>query len=246
MLPLWIGLLLLNLVRLAFLPAFDLFPQEAYYALYAKHLSLSYFDHPPVLAYLLRLFLTLLGHHRWAVRLTAFTVTALTQLAYVALVRAFLPVERRATALLLLLSSAVCTLLALISLPDTPLLLFWTLSSAALRRALFEGHRASWLTAGVCMGLAFDSKYTAVFLPLGLVLFLLSAPEQRQRLREPWPWLCIAVMQLMAAPVYLWNYQHQWASFRFQTAGRAATAGFGFAHLSNLLGGQLLLLGPAL
>src|SRR3954466_830296 len=59
----------INLLRFAFAPTFELFPQEAYYFLYSQHLALSYFDHPPVLALVLRLFTDLLGKSELSLRL---------------------------------------------------------------------------------------------------------------------------------------------------------------------------------
>ena len=43
----WV-LVAVALARACVLPAFELVPQEAYYAYYAGHPALSYFDHPPL------------------------------------------------------------------------------------------------------------------------------------------------------------------------------------------------------
>ena len=51
--------------RLAVAPAFQLFPQEAYYDLYARYLALSYSDHPPMVGWLLWGFTAVLGQHAW-------------------------------------------------------------------------------------------------------------------------------------------------------------------------------------
>ena len=48
-------------VRLAVAPTFGLGTDEAHYVLYAKHLALSYFDHPPLVGWTHALFYT-----RWA------------------------------------------------------------------------------------------------------------------------------------------------------------------------------------
>jgi 4-amino-4-deoxy-L-arabinose transferase-like glycosyltransferase len=52
------GLLLLQLATLA-VP--DLFPEEAYYWLYARHLDIGYLDHPPMVAWLIGLGTTVFG-----------------------------------------------------------------------------------------------------------------------------------------------------------------------------------------
>jgi 4-amino-4-deoxy-L-arabinose transferase-like glycosyltransferase len=236
----------INLVRLAFAPLFELVPQEAYYFLYSQHLALSYFDHPPVLAFVLRLFTELFGKSELSLRLAAFTLSVLTQLIWVDLARRHLgPTWRRAA--LWLLPTSMVTVTSLISTPDPPLLLFWTLAVHQLHGALFEGRRSRWITAGVAMGLAFDSKYTGVFLQAGLVLFLLVSTQHRRWLRTPWPWVTVAVAQAVMTPVYLWNAQHGFASFLFQTADRASqSSGPGLRWTLGLLGTQSALLGVPL
>jgi len=245
--PLVIALLVgLNVVRFAFAPFFDLVPQEAYYFLYSQHLALSYFDHPPVLAYMLRLFTEVFGPHELSIRLAAFSMSLVTQYFWVDLARRHLGSDGSRAALLLLPTGMV-TVTALISTPDVPLLLFWTLAVHQLHGALFENRRSGWVTAGVAMGLAFDSKYTGIFLQAGLGLFLLVSAEHRRWLRTPWPWLSIAIAQGVMAPVYIWNFQNGFASFLFQTANRASQSnGPGLSWTLGLLGSQSVLLGVPL
>jgi 4-amino-4-deoxy-L-arabinose transferase-like glycosyltransferase len=243
---LWI-IAVLNALRLAVSFAFELTPQEAYYYFYAQHLSLSYFDHPPAIALFIRAFSSILGKHEVALRLTAFVLTCALQWSFISLLPRFVPRARRGRTLLLFASTGMVTVLSLISLPDVPLLLFWCLSLQALASAIFDGRRAGWLWAGLCMGLAFDSKYTGLFLQLGLLLFLCASSRHRRLLRGPWPYLSIALAQVVMLPVYVWNAQHGFASFLFQSRDRAA-AGFhpGVRHLASLLGTQAVLFGPVL
>ncbi len=238
--------LLLTAARFALGFGFELVPQEAYYLLYAKALALSYFDHPPVLAYLLRGALWLFGERELAPRACAFLVTLGTQLLWLDLARRALGDRWRAGAALFL-STGLFTVLSLISTPDVPLLFFWTLALRWLWQALFEGKRWTWLAAGAAMGLAFDSKYTGVALQGGLALFLLLSPEHRRLWRTPWPWACLLLAQLCMAPVYVWNAQHGFASFLFQTQERAERAtGLTALNFLKLLATQSALLGPVL
>jgi hypothetical protein len=50
-----------QLFRLILLPFMGLMPQDAYYYLYGQNLSLSYFDHPGMIGYILRLFTDVFG-----------------------------------------------------------------------------------------------------------------------------------------------------------------------------------------
>lgn len=214
-----------NLARLACGFAFDLVPQEAYYFLYSQHLALSYFDHPPAIAYLIRLFTAVFGHREIALRAAAFVVTLATQLAWLSLARQLLPLRLWSIAALLFTSTGLITVTSLISTPDVPLLLFWTLSLHQLYRAVFEQRRASWLLGGLLMGLAFDSKYSGALLQVGLLLFLALSRSHRRWLKTPWPYLCLASAHLAMLPVYVWNAQHGFASFLFQSVDRAQAIG---------------------
>ena len=69
---------------------------------------------------------------------------------------------------------------------------------------------------GIFMGLALDSKYTSVLLGMAVGLALLSVPEGRRQLLTPWPWLSAMLAAAVFAPVVYWNARHHWASFRFQ------------------------------
>ena len=69
--------------RLFMIPFFGLMPQDAYYHFYGKNLALSYYDHPGMIGYVLRLFTSVFGKYIWVIKLTDFVITgiATTQIA---------------------------------------------------------------------------------------------------------------------------------------------------------------------
>jgi 4-amino-4-deoxy-L-arabinose transferase-like glycosyltransferase len=219
------ALVALNALRFAFGFTFELMPQEAYYFLYSQHLSLSYFDHPPAIAYFIRLFTSLLGRSELSLRFTAFALTAATQVAWIRFAAQLLSPRIWSRAALLFASTGFITVASLISTPDVPLLLFWTLSLQQLHRAIFLERRWSWLAGGLMLGLAFDSKYTGAFLQVGLLLFLALSRIHRPLLKTPWPYLCLGVAHAAILPVYIWNARNGFASFLFQSVERAHALG---------------------
>lgn len=240
---------LFSLVRAVLLPAFDLMPQSAYYATaYAEHPALSYYDHPPLIGWLLWLGTALLGATTFGVRATVFTATLGTQVALFALARRFLEPEAAGRTLALLTTGGVAVLMSFVAVPDVPLLLFWCLALLALEAAVFRRPRrgaGAWAAAGAAMGLAFLGKYTGVFLQGGLILFLLASREHRKLLRTPGPWICLLLAQVVSLPVYVWNARHGWASFAYQSAGRAEEArGFDPDFFFGFLGSQAVVLLP--
>ncbi|MBF5045933.1 MULTISPECIES: glycosyltransferase family 39 protein [Myxococcaceae] len=251
-LVLW-GTALLTLLRLAYAGRVDLAPQEAYYWQYARHLDLSYFDHPPLSAWLIWASTRLLGSTERGVRLPALLCGAgLTLLVYHLGARLFSP---RAGALAAL--GASCTVLfglgAVVVTPDVPLALAWAAALCVLCELVLPDGKgpgpwgARWLLLGLCCGLAMLSKYTGALLLLQGLLTALWLPRGRAALRTPAPYLAAALALLVFSPVLVWNARHGWASFAFQSSGRLATVHGLQPHLlGRYVGLQALGVGPLL
>ena len=242
-----IGVILV--MRLAFIGLMGLMPQDAYYYFYGQHLALSYFDHPPAIAYILKGFTVLFGKHVFVLHLADTMVTILTIWVFYKLSLLFLSKEKASKAVILLFSTAMITILSLVSTPDVPLLLFWTLTLWSLSKAIFFEKHSFWIWAGIFTGLAFDSKYTAVFLPAGLILFLLLSAKKRVYLFSKWMLVYIVCFLVTISPVIIWNWQHDFISFRFQSGSRIEQAGlssFDPVKFAGVIGHQALILIPLL
>ena len=102
-----------------------------------------------------------------------------------------------------------------------------------------------WLLAGAFGGLALDSKYTALFLWIGIGAWLLWVPAMRPWLRRWQPWAACAIGLALFAPVLAWNATHHWAGLLKQ-GGRVddwrPSRAVGF--LLELVGGQIGLATP--
>ena len=148
-------------------------------------------------------------------------------------------------AVLLLNASLLLGVGTVIMTPDSPLLFFWTATLWAMARIAAGGSGLWWLVAGVAGGLALDSKYTALFLWVGVGLWLLAVPAVRPWLRRWQPWAACVIGLVLFTPVLAWNVAHGWAGFARQ-GGRvndwhpARAIGF----LAELLGGQIGLATP--
>lgn len=208
--PILLLLLALQGIYSAHLP---LFGDEAYYWAWSTHPGLSYFDHPPMIAWLLRL-ATLFGTSELAVRMVPILCFGLTAWLIHAMARDIYGPRAGLIALLIFAAMPATQIGVLVATPDAPLMLFWTLSLFLVHRAIFLGGVRRHVLAGVAVGLALLSKYTAILFPLSLLIFLLV--RRRDVLKRWESWLAMLLALALTAPVLLWNYQHDWVSFVFQ------------------------------
>jgi dolichol-phosphate mannosyltransferase len=195
-------------------------PEEAYHWLYAKHLDFGYYDHPPMIAWLIGLGTALLGDSPLGIRLFPWLCSIGTSVAAAWTARRLYG-DRTASWTALILAFQPVTLLASsFGFPDSPLLLFWTIGLACVVQALQSGKGLWWIGAGVALGAGMLSKYTAMFLGASLTIYLLVTSKHRSWLKSPWPYLGAGVALVVFSPVVVWNATHDWASLRFQTVGR--------------------------
>lgn len=207
-----IFVVLFNLLYNASLP---LHPDEAYYWVWSKNLELSYYDHPPMVAYAIRL-VTLLGDSEWVVRLAA--VGAMSAAALLVYRLGTMLFNRRVgdTALWIYLLIPMTHLGFLVITPDPVLSFFWALTLVLFYQGVFRKKNMFLLLAGVSVGLLLLSKYTGILLPVSLALFLAFTTQFRSLYKRKILYMAIVLGFLVFLPVLLWNASHDWASFRYQ------------------------------
>jgi 4-amino-4-deoxy-L-arabinose transferase-like glycosyltransferase len=217
----------------------DLYADEAYYWLWSLRPAAGYYDHPPLVAWLIAATAPLVPGEL-GVRLLFVVAGALTVL-FAALLGRELSEEPGAPLLAALLAAAapLLAVLGALALPDAPVAAAYTAALWLLARA--RGRR--WLLAGVAVGVALLAKYSAALLAPALLLLVLWDGELRRELRTPWPWLGGAVAVALFAPCLLWNARHDWVSLRFQL-GHGFAANATLRSFAEYVLGQLAGAGP--
>ncbi len=195
----------------------ELISQEAYYWTFAQHPALSYYDHPPMVAWLIGLGTFCFGNTELGVRFVHLLLYFGS--AFLMFLTACAWFGRRTAFWATLIFAATPFYIAtgFIASPDGPLIFFWLLTLLTLSRALQTKSTRSWFFSGLALGAAMLSKYPAVILVPSFLLFLLFSPQHRFWLRRPQPWMAACVAMLVFSPVIVWNAQHDWASFLFQS-----------------------------
>lgn len=136
-----------------------------------------------------------------------------------------------------------------LTLPDSPLMFFWSASLYCAACEFFrplctqkhselnnESHSSnssnlylpSYRLAilGILVGLACLSKYHGFVLGFGLMGFCLTNRRYRCVLHSSWAWLGLGLFLITISPTLLWNIQHDWVSFRFQSERAVPKSGY--------------------
>jgi 4-amino-4-deoxy-L-arabinose transferase-like glycosyltransferase len=231
-----------TIIKIGLSAIVPLIGDEAYYWVWAQSLQLSYFDHPPFVAWLFKV--SELGSDylspRWAsILLSAGTVFFWAQ------VSKDLFQSRRG----LILWSSVLMLSPLIGFgsllvtPDVPLMFFWTLATWFCLRIVRSSRLVDYAFLGIVLGLGFCSKYHIVLWPLGLLIFLWR--DRQWGLVRPSGLLLTALFGVIfSVPVIAWNLQNDFSSFRFQVDHGLNQGPWDWRWSIEYVLGQALVLSP--
>src|SRR5262249_34894033 len=186
----------------------------------------------------------LFGQNEWGVRLPALLCSLVTASFACALASRWFGKSAAIAVLALCAALPFFFTSGVIMTPDAPLPAAWSAAVYFLWRAQVENEPRAWWGAGISIGLGLLAKYTIALLGLGALVFALVDRRARAQLRSPEPWLAALLALALFTPVVLWNRQHEWASFAFQSTPRL-NAAFRFG-LPSLLGSIPVFLRPSL
>jgi len=196
---------------------------EVYYYTYALHLQPNYFDHPPGVAVLIKLFtLNLTFTSIIFVRLGAIVCAAMATWLCFAIGK-LLRNERTGWLAAVLYNTSLysCIIAGTFILPDSPQVVCWLAALFILLRivlVLKDGYHFSylhWVLFGVFSGLCIMCKVHGVFLWIGLggYIFLFN----RGMLLHPGVYIALVIAALIASPVLIWNLHNNFITWRFHS-----------------------------
>ncbi|HET7061084.1 MAG TPA: glycosyltransferase family 39 protein [Nitrosospira sp.] len=206
------------LLRLIYLDMVELIPDEAYYWNYAQHMDLSFYDHPPMVAWLIWLGTSIFGNSEFGVRFGAFCCGLVTMGYMYELARNLYDKTTAIRTVLLLAVLPFFFATGSVMTADAPLVAAWAATLYYMERALLADRRLAWLGMGIAFGLGMLSKYTLALLGLAALVFVIADPSSRRWLRRPHPYLAAMLAFLLFLPVIIWNMRHNWVSLSFQSS----------------------------
>ncbi len=215
--PAVILILLFFLFRVFYLATTDynLADDEAYFWDWSRHPAASYYDQGPMVAWLIRLFTSLLPLSEFSVRLAAPICAALTAILLFLLT---LEVTGSASAgiivLLLFHLTPIGAAGGIIMTYYSPQILFMSLVAFFLWRIIRDEKARWWYPLGIALGLGFLSHHMFLFFTAEVFLFLLLSEKNKRWLKRKEPYLAILLMLVTASPLLIWNFNHNFVTFR--------------------------------
>ncbi len=198
---------------------------EAYYWMWGRHIELSYYDHPPLQAWVQGLSHLVLGTNLLALRAPTFVAAAVVLWLFYLTSRCIAGSGWRPvflTSTVVYLASPLFGLLGTVAIHDYLLVVLVMSSGYFFIRyfsAIEGGQRTRPSTifiAAMLLGMAGITKYTAVFLALAVAATVIVRPKLRPLLLR-WELYGAALITLgFQLPVLIWNAQAGFASILYQ------------------------------
>lgn len=226
--------LVINLLQSAFTPLLN---DESYYWLYAQNLDWGYFDHPPFIAWIIRVSAAGVGGEmgvRWLCILMGSTTIYIWGRTLLSQIGERFNVN---LALLLMGGSVFLHLYTFLAIPDTPLL-FWESLFFWCYAKYLESDRWPYILAlSISTAMLLYAKYHGI-LVIGFTV--LSHPRL---LTKRSFYLVFGLALLLFVPHLHWLWEHDFRTIRFQLLERS-TPSYGLDHVFNFVAEQLGLTGP--
>jgi Dolichyl-phosphate-mannose-protein mannosyltransferase len=210
----------------------ELQDDEAYYWVYSKYLDIGYFDHPPMIALLVKMGYAIFPNEL-GVRLFPLLLNVLS----LVIIEKLLKNKNDLLFYSIALSIAVLQLAGFTAVPDIPLIFFTALFFLFYKKFDEKQSVINSLLLAVTIALLFYTKYHAV-----LIVFF-TFLSNLKHFTKPQLYLSGIVSLLLFSPHLFWQWEHNWISFRYHLFESNVNP-YKFSHTTEYLGGQFLIAGP--
>lgn len=208
-------------------------PDEAYYWLWGQKLALSYYDHPPLQAWLQAASAALFGNSLFGLRAPALLTTL-----WLLVLLGWWTRRARASGVSVSLvvaapvffASPMIVVFSAIAFHDHLLIALVSTAAAAFAVAFDDVSRGGRVNAsalygaGLAIGLAGLTKYNAALFGLGAAVAIVVVPRLRPLLASPHLYAAAALALACVSPVLLWNLRNEAESFQYNLLDRFSPA----------------------
>lgn len=229
--PSLIFLLLITAFNLVIISGFELAHDEAYYWLFSHHLDFGFFDHPPMVAVIIKMF-SWLPHSEWAVRVGF----VLLQSLGFGILSAQFSKQNQIWGQLALWSMPLLSTIGLFALPDLPLFFFSVMYFWSLKKYLEEDSIKHQVLLAVVIASLLYAKYHGIL----LIFFTLVAMPSLLKKKSFYSVTILSV--LLFLPHVWWQYEHDFKTLRYHFLERPK-AKFAVGRIFEYFGLQVIFAG---
>ena len=221
--------IVLSLLQASFTELQD---DEAYYWVFSQYLDWGYFDHPPMIALVIKTGTTFFTNEL-AVRLVPLMLNALT----LYIIERIIDNKNPFLFYAICFSMAVLQVAGFMAVPDIPLMFFTALFFLVYKHYLQKGSWMNVLLLGLVAACLLYSKYHGVLILFFVLISNFSLLKDRR--------VYIAgFLALFFFSFHLWwQYQHGWISFKYHLF-ESNVKEYQFRYTTEFILGQFLLAGP--
>lgn len=223
-------------------------PDEAQYWTWSQSLDWGYYSKPPGIAWQIWLGTKIFGNTELGVRFGSLVLAYLSSLAIYGLARASQMASSTAFWASVLFSFSPLGIMAsLFAITDVGMFLFWTLACCIVAHSLALKQKVNYSLLGLVIFAGALFKWPIYFF-WGVIILLWAFIAL---LRSPQILFGIAISLLGLCPSLVWNWQHDWATFRhvFATVNGGQAEGkemLGKGNFLEFVAAQMALLSPLL
>ena len=220
-------------------------PDEADHWVWSQHLSWGYFEHPPMIAFVIRFFTDIFGDRWYAIELCSQSMSLLTIIFLFILSKELFGPKAALLSVIITESMPMFFIGSTILTIDNIMIVFWIMTTYLFLKGLKEDKKGFLLLSGVTFGLGLMSKYTMILLPASMFLYLIFSPVHRILLKRKEPYLSFLIGLIIFSHVIIWNAQNDWLSFKYQFT-KGLTGGEKGGQFFFFIGSQFVILGPTM
>ncbi len=236
-----------------YLTSFNLFGDEAQYWLWSEDLDFGYFSKPPFLAWVIRAHTSVFGSSFFCLKLLPIFAYFLTALAVFSLcLNIGLDKNKAVSCSLIFLFIPAVSFSSFVISTDIFLLLFWTLSLNELVKIEKSSGLKNFILLGVFLGLAFLSKYAAIYFIVCLVVYVVVDFKFRNIFLKKYYLFLLSfiITFFILLPNIIWNINNGWVTLQhtsdnanFSNIKINLLRGFEFIVIQFLMVGPFIVLG---
>jgi hypothetical protein len=191
----------------------ELFNDEAYYWIYSKDLQFGYFDHPPIIALIIRIGTFLFGgiHKEIAVRLLIIPINLLT----IYLIEKLIKPKDFILFSIIISSVAMLQVGGFLAIPDGPLLCFTALFFLVFKEYIKEQNSVNIIGLSLIIALLLYTKYH------GILVIAFSFLANIKLLKRKSFYLVVILSLLFLSFHFYWLYQNEFITIKYHLFERS-------------------------